>query len=63
MYGRKLGVHHSILTHSMVVRHFDIVSITFLPPEANSPLVVDADAMLSGTIPRKSVQAIGRWYT
>ena len=42
----------------MIVRHFDLVGITFLPPEANSPLVVDADAMLSSTIARKAFQPI-----
>jgi hypothetical protein len=37
-----------------------IVSITFLPSEANSPLVVDADTVLSGSIARETLQPISR---
>jgi len=31
----------------MVVRYFHIRRITFLPGEANTPLVIDPDAMLT----------------
>jgi hypothetical protein len=44
----------------MIVRHFDLVGITILPPEAHSPLIIDADAVLSYAIARKSLQPIRR---
>jgi hypothetical protein len=31
----------------MVVRHFDLVGVATIPPEADSPLIVDPDAVLT----------------
>jgi hypothetical protein len=37
---------------SVVIRDFHIVGIAPAPPEADAPLIVDSDAVLSGTISR-----------
>jgi hypothetical protein len=42
----------------MVVRHFDIMSIAFIPAETDAPLVVDTDAVLAAAIARKRLQPI-----
>ena len=44
----------------MIVRYFDIVGVTLLPPEADAPLVVDADAMLASTVTREPFQPVSR---
>jgi len=44
----------------MVVNDLDVFRPCGGPPEANSPLVVDADAVLPGTVTRQSFQAVAR---
>jgi hypothetical protein len=42
----------------VIVGDFDVVSIAFLPDKANSPLIVDANAVLSPSIAAQSFQVI-----
>jgi hypothetical protein len=42
----------------VVVGYLYVLSIAFRPPEANSPLVVDSDAVLTLTIPSEPFKAI-----
>lgn len=44
----------------MIVRYLDIVCISFKPAEADTPLVVDADAMLTSAIANEAFQPICR---
>jgi len=41
----------------MVVNDLDVFRPCGGPPEANPPLIVDADTVLSGTVTRKSFHA------
>ena len=45
----------------MVIRDLHIEGITLLPHETDSPLVVDADTVLSGSIPFQTLQPVPRW--
>jgi hypothetical protein len=45
----------------MVVDDFDLVGMFILPPEADSVLFIDPDAMLPESIPTKTLQPIPRW--
>ena len=42
----------------MVVCDFDAVCVAVLPFKADSPLVIDPDAVLPGTVPRKLLQTV-----
>ncbi len=42
----------------MVVHDLDVVGVTSVPPKTYSPLVVDADAVLSSPVPGESLQPI-----
>jgi hypothetical protein len=44
----------------VVIRDFDLVRISSLPSEANPDLVVDANAILTGTVPLQPFQAVSR---
>lgn len=44
----------------MVVDDFDVVSVTCLPSEADTPLIVDPDAPLSRAITSKSLETVPR---
>jgi hypothetical protein len=44
----------------VVIGDFDIEGISLAPAEAEPPLIVDADAVLAGTIPPKCFQTIAR---
>jgi hypothetical protein len=46
----------------VIVNDLHIMRITLFPNEANPPLVVDPDAMLSTAVPFKSFQPIARWH-
>jgi hypothetical protein len=46
---------------SVVVNDFDIISISFSPPETDAPLVIDADAVLTVSIPRQLFKSV-RWW-
>ncbi len=45
----------------MVIHNFDIMSISITPDEADSPLVIDPDAMLSLSISFQRLKAVSRW--
>ena len=45
----------------MVVDDFYIVCVSACPPEADAPLVVDADAVLAGPIASQFLEAVGGW--
>jgi hypothetical protein len=45
----------------MVINDFHVVGVAIPPLKANTPLVVDADAVLASTIARELLQAIRRW--
>ena len=42
----------------MVVNYLNIKSVTIIPDKADSPLIVDPDAMLTVAIPAERLQAI-----
>jgi hypothetical protein len=44
----------------MVIDNFNVVRIAITPDEAQPPLVIGADAVLSGPIPGQRVQVVGR---
>jgi hypothetical protein len=46
----------------VVVDNLDVMGVAPEPPEANSELVVDADAVLTDTIASKLFKSIGRWH-
>jgi hypothetical protein len=47
----------------VIVRDLDVVSVTFAPDKADSPLVVDPDAMLTGAVSLQSLQSIARGHS
>jgi hypothetical protein len=44
----------------MVIDNFNVVRIAITPDEAQPPLVIDADAVLSGPVPGQRLQVVGR---
>jgi hypothetical protein len=61
MYWRYLPFHGS--SPSMVIDNLDIVCVPFIPPETDTPLIIDADAPLSFSVPSQFLQPVGRWDT
>ena len=51
----------SIKIDSVVIDYFNIVGIAFMPPEADSPLVIDPDAMLPLPISFQLLKTVSRW--
>ena len=47
----------------MVIDDLDIVGVPFVPPKTDTPLIVDADAPLTFSIPSQFLQPVGRWNT
>jgi hypothetical protein len=45
----------------VVVRDFDFVGINPLPAETDPVLIIDADAVLTASIPFKALQSVSRW--
>ncbi len=45
----------------MVVGDLDLVSVAVTPPKADAPLVVNANAVLPGTVPRQLLKPLARW--
>jgi hypothetical protein len=45
----------------VVVDDCNVERITVSPTEANAPLIVHADAVLSGSVALQSLQAVPRW--
>jgi hypothetical protein len=58
MYRRHLSFHTS--SPSMVVDDLDIVGVSFMPPETDTPLIVDADAPLSFSVSPQFFQPVRR---
>ena len=46
----------------MIVYDLNVVGIAISPSEANTPLVVDSNAILAGPIAPEFLQAIGWWH-
>jgi len=42
----------------MIVRYLDVVGVAVAPAEADSPLIVDPDAVLTGAIATQLLQPI-----
>jgi len=47
----------------MIIYDFYFISISVCPAETDTPLVIDANAMLPLTIACKFLQTIPWWYT
>ncbi len=47
---------------SMIVDDFNMMNAVIMPLEANPPLAVDADRVLTGAVTAQRLQAVGRWY-
>ena len=47
----------------MIVRNLDIKGVSVFPMKADSPLIIDADAVLSGSVALQSFQTVSGWYT
>jgi hypothetical protein len=45
----------------MIVDDLDVMRISVSPAKANTPLIVDADTVLSRTFPGKLFQPVTRW--
>jgi hypothetical protein len=45
----------------VVIRDLDIVGITPSPPEADAPLLVDANAVLVCPVSTEAFQSVSRW--
>jgi hypothetical protein len=45
----------------MVIDDLDIVSVPFIPSETDAPLIVDANAPLSFSIPSQFLKPAARW--
>jgi hypothetical protein len=46
---------------SVAIDNFNLFGVTILPNEAEAPLIVDANAMLSGAVALKGFEAVARW--
>jgi hypothetical protein len=46
----------------VIIGDFDFVGITILPPETDPVLLIDADAVLSGTISSQGLQPVSGWH-
>lgn len=44
----------------MIVHNFNVVSVSAFPPEADSPLVIHSDAMLTFAVSFQRLQTIAR---
>ena len=58
----KISPGEGLSSKSVVIDDFDFVRMSISPNEANPPLVVDADRMLTFPACFKSLQSISRWY-
>jgi hypothetical protein len=47
---------------SVVVNDLDVEGVTRAPTEAHSPLIVDANAVLSRSVATELLEAVARWY-
>jgi hypothetical protein len=47
----------------VVVHYFDLVSAVVVPNKTNSPLIIDANAVLSFSIALQGFQVIARWHS
>ena len=45
----------------MVINYLDIEDVACFPNEADAPLIINPNAMLSGTLPAKRFETVGRW--
>ena len=45
----------------MVIDDFDLVRVSVAPDEAQSPLVIDPDAVLPGPVTLQGFQTVTRW--
>ncbi len=46
---------------AMIIDDFNIVGMTCLPSEADAPLLIDPDAILSSSIAGQLFQTVARW--
>ena len=53
------SLYHDI--HLVVIDNLDINRIPILPPETDSPLIIDPNAILTAPLSRELLQAIRRW--
>jgi hypothetical protein len=44
----------------MVVHYLDVICVRIAPYEADTPLVVDPNAVLAGTVPNQHLQSVSR---
>jgi len=47
----------------VVINNFNLVGVPVQPHKTNSPLIVDANAVLTSPIAAQSFQSIARWHT
>jgi hypothetical protein len=48
---------------SVLIDNLDVVRIFVFPPKANAPLVVDANAVLTPSVPAQCFEPIASWNT
>jgi hypothetical protein len=46
----------------VIVDDLDVVGIAFPPPEADPPLIVDPDTVLTGSIAAKTFETVAGWH-
>ena len=47
----------------MIIHDLDLVGVPITPDETNPPLVIDANAVLSGPVSRQRFQPVAGWHT
>jgi hypothetical protein len=47
----------------VIIDDVDVVGVAVQPAEADAPLVVDAEAVLTFTVPAEGLEAVSRRYT
>jgi len=52
----------AVVRFLVVVADLDVIRVSVFPAEANSPLIVDSDAVLARAVSRESFQSIPRWH-
>src|SRR5574337_1326430 len=59
MNGRQFSSSHEfLLPHLVVIRNLNVVGVAVAPPKADTPLIVNPDAVLPGTVARQLLEPV-----
>ena len=48
------------ISSSVIIRYFDLVNVAIVPAKTDAALIVDADAVLSGSVAFQLLEAVSR---